>query len=96
MKLSNKYRIHEDGINLVLYVTHCVDEKVDGVLTGNKVSREKVLGYYPPNPRGRAIAYAKMQSTEISEMESQSLDKIIKLTEDMMSQVEDFFKGERV
>lgn len=92
MKLSDKYRIHEDGINLTLYMTYSVDEKVEGVLTGNKISREKVLGYYPPNPRGRAVAYAKIQSTEISEMESQSLDKIIKLTEDMMSQVEDFFK----
>ncbi|QXN60195.1 hypothetical protein KUA24_128 [Vibrio phage HNL01] len=92
MILSDKYIIVEDRMNITLSERYLVDEKVDGVPTGNKVKREKVIGYYSPTVKGRTACYQRMMSCEIADSEKQDLQNILEVVQKMSDQVEAFWK----
>lgn len=93
MILSDKYIITEDTMQITLTERYLADEKVDGELTGNKVQREKVIGYWSNSATGRKQLYNKMLNLGISQSEKQGIQEILDIVQKMSDQVEQFWSG---
>ncbi len=90
--LSDKYILKEDNYNINLYEIVDVRVKEDGEFTGEIVKKEKLVGHFSTSGMGRKQIYNRMINSEISNLEVQSLESILKVVEDTSKQILDWFE----
>lgn len=90
MILSDKFEITEIGREIVLKEKKFSENRETKEITEKWV----LIGHYSKSATGRKQAYNAVIHAGISDLEVQSLEKIIDLIETANTQIEEFFGGE--
>ena len=90
MRLSDKYKVVEDGMNITLVELVKVEEVVDDVKTGNIIEKEKSTKcHYGATPTGRSQCYSRLINLEVSEAET--LQEVLDTVKRCEEQVVEFW-----
>lgn len=94
MRLSDKYRVVEDGANITLMELHQVEEVIDDLKTGNMVEKEKSTKcHFSATSKGRSQCYSRLVNLEVSEAET--LQEVLDTVKRCEEQVIDFWEAQK-
>ena len=94
MRLSDKYKVVEDGANITLVELVKVEEVVDDVKTGKIIEKEKSTKcHYGATSLGRSQCYSRLINLEVSEAET--LQEVLDTVKRCEEQVVEFWEEQK-